>query len=80
MHVRVSHMFLLSSELEEAIGSLGAEVKDSCGPPCGVRMLLPLSCPPDFYRSLSLALRSSFSHVKLLWVSTDVQSAIVIIL
>lgn len=75
MHVCVSHMFLLSSELEEAIGSLGAEVKDSCGPPC-VRMLLP----PDFYRSLSLALRSSFSHLKLLWVSTEVQSAIVIIL
>lgn len=44
MHVRVSHMFLLSSELEEAIGSLGAEVKDICGPPCGVRMLLALSC------------------------------------
>lgn len=41
MHVCVSHVFLVSSELEEAIGSLGAEVKDSCEPPCGVRMLLP---------------------------------------
>lgn len=76
MHVCVSHVFLVSSELEEAIGSLGAEVKNSCGPPCGVRMLLP----PDFYRSLSLALRSSFSHLKLLWINTEVQSAIVIIL
>lgn len=40
MHVCVSHVFLVSW-LEEAIGSLGAEVKDSCGPPRGVRMLLP---------------------------------------
>lgn len=59
MHVCVSHVFLVSSELEEAIGSLGAEVKNSCGPPCGVRMLLTSrlfpqsqSCPKKQFFSL----------------------------